>query len=434
MKRPPPPPGPDPLEGDGPAAPGAGGPWDVLILGGGAAGLWAAGTAAQRGRRVLLLEKNRRVGVKILASGGGACNLTTTLTAREAAHWFRRAGERFLGPAFRALSPQDLRAAFEALGVPTSSEPELEKVWPVSRRAHDVAAALLTRARRAGARVLTSSPVTGLARTPSGFAVTTPSGGVQAPRVLLAVGGLSYARTGTTGDGYAWLEGLGHTLTPLAPALAPLVVERPWVRALSGIALDVEARAVSADGRLLLARRRPLLFTHTGLSGPAAMDVSRWFDLPTPPEGPPRLLLDLLPGRDEAEVRAELDAAIASGARAPAWRALPAALPERLRRGLCEERGVDPMRPAGTLTREERHGLVSALKRLELPVVGTRGYDHAEVTAGGVALDEIDPGSMESRLVPGLFVAGELLDLDGPIGGFSFQAAFATAELAGRVL
>jgi predicted Rossmann fold flavoprotein len=281
--------------------------------------------------------------------------------------------------------------------------------------------------------VWTDTAALDLVRDGAGFAVVTARGTLRVPRVLVAAGGRSYPRTGTTGDAYAWLAALGHTLTPLAPALVPLVVDVPWVRALTGIALPVEARVLDDAGALLFARQRPVLFTHLGLSGPAAMDVSRWFSLPAP-DGPRRLVLDLLPGREEALVRADLESALASAPGAPAWRALPDAFPERLRRALATAAGFDPETRAGTLSRERRHALVSALKRLALPVAGTRGYDHAEVTAGGVALDEVDSGTLASRLVPGLFVAGEVLDLDGPIGGFSFQAAFATGELAGRAL
>jgi predicted Rossmann fold flavoprotein len=421
------------LTGDGPGTPGGPERWDAAILGGGAAGLWAAGTAAARGRRVVVLEKNRRVCVKVLASGGGACNLTTTLSADEAARWFGRRGARFLAPAFRALSPAALVAAFETLGVPTETEPALEKVWPVSRRARDVAEALLVRARGAGATVWTDTPALALAREVEGFRVETPRGALRVPRVLVAVGGRSYPRTGTTGDAYAWLEGLGHTVTPLAPALVPLVVDLPWVRALTGIALPVEARVLDTAGATLFARHRPVLFTHLGLSGPAAMDVSRWFALPAP-DGPRRLVLDLLPETDESRVRADLEAALARAPGAPGWRALPEALPERLRRALLGVVGLDGEARAGGLSRDRRHALVQALKRLEVPVAGTRGYDHAEVTTGGVHLDEVDAGTMASQKVPGLFVAGEVLDLDGPIGGFSFQAAFATGELAGRAL
>lgn len=425
-------PAPDTLVADGPGDPATGGPFDALVLGAGAAGLWAAGTAARRGRRVLVLEKNPRVGVKVLASGGGACNLTTTLGPREAARWFRREGGRFLAPAFRALSPAAVREAFAGLGVPTEVEEALEKVWPASRRAHDVAAALLRRAREAGACVRTSTPVTDLRHEAGAWQVLTPHGPVRAPHVLVAVGGRSYARTGTTGDGYAWLAAAGHTITPLAPALVPLVVELGWVRELAGIALEAVVQVLDGAGRVLLERRRPLLFTHTGLSGPAAMDASRWFALPAPAGGPPRLLVDLLPGVAHEAVRERLERALARGG--ALWAALPEALPARLRRALCQVAGAEADLAAAGASREVRHALVQALKRLELPVAGTRGWDHAEVTAGGVALAEVDPGSMASRKAPGLFLAGEVLDLDGPIGGFSFQAAFATGELAGRHL
>jgi predicted Rossmann fold flavoprotein len=404
---------------------------DVLVLGAGAAGLWAAGTAARGGRKVLLLEKNRRVGVKILASGGGHCNLTTTLPAREAARWFGRSGERFLGPSFRALSPQDLVEAFAAMGVPTHAEASLEKVWPDSMRARDVAEALLRRALEAGAKVVTACPALGLRREATGFTVPTPLGDVRAARVLVTTGGRSYPRTGTTGDAYAWLAALGHTITPLAPGLVPLVVDLPWVRDLRGIAVPVVARAESATGEALLERRRPVLFTHAGLSGPAAMDVSRWFAL-APPWRPPRLVLDLAPDVAVEDARRRLDAAIAAAPSGPVWRALPADLPERLRRALAAHAGLPPEARAGETPKALRHALVEAHKRLEIPVAGTLGYDHAEVTAGGVDLGEVDPGTMASRIVPGLFVAGEVLDLDGPIGGFNFQSAFSTAEVAAR--
>lgn len=425
-------PAPDTLQAEGPGDPAQGGPWDALVLGAGAAGLWAAGTAARRGRRVLVLEKNPRVGVKVLASGGGACNLTTTLGPAEAARWFGREGERFLGPAFRALPPAAVRQAFDALGVPTEVEEALEKVWPASRRAHDVAAALLRRALEAGACVRTATPVGALQRTPSGWRVRTPHGEVEAPHVLVAVGGRSYPRTGTTGDGYPWLAAAGHALRPQAPALVPLVVDLAWVRELAGIALEARVEVLEADGRVLLARRRPLLFTHTGLSGPAAMDASRWLSLPAPASGPRRLVLDLLPEASHEALRERIDQRLQAGG--VLWAALPEALPTRLRRALCEQAGARADTPATGVSREVRHALVLALKRLELPVAGTRGWDHAEVTAGGVALAEVDAGTMASRVAPGLFLAGEVLDLDGPIGGFSFQAAFATGELAGRHL
>jgi predicted Rossmann fold flavoprotein len=227
------------------------------------------------------------------------------------------------------------------------------------------------------------------------------------------------------------METLGHRVTPLAPALVPLALDVPWVKDLAGIALPARVRAVAPDGQVLGERTRPLLFTHVGLSGPAAMDVSRWFALAAPWRAP-RLSVDVRPDVPAEEVRRALDAAIAAAPGAPLERALPAEIPERVRRAWVAAAGGDPARPAGETPRALRHAVSETLKGLSLPVAGTRGWDFAEVTAGGVALDEVDPGTMASRVVPGLFVVGEILDLDGPIGGFNFQSAFATAELAGR--
>jgi len=399
-----------PLECPGPLPDAA----DVLILGAGAAGLWAAGTAAARGKSVLLLEKNPRVGVKILASGGTHCNVTTTLEGTALADAFGREGGRFLAPSLRALGPRDVRHTLDALGVPTEEAP-WEKVWPKSRRASDVAHALLRRALDAGAIVRTAVPVLDLQR---GFLVRTPRGDIRSPHVLVTVGGKSYPKAGTTGDGYAWLEALGHTIVRPVPALVPLVVESERVRALSGITIPDARVWAEAGHRKLADRRRPLLFTHTGLSGPAAMDVSRWFEL-----GPAQLHVDFLPDVSEEELRN----AIASAKRVA--RALP--LPARLAEALCEWGGLRGDQAGAETSKAHRHALLHAAKRWSPQVAGTRGFDHAEVTAGGVALDEVDPATMESRIVKGLFVAGEILDVDGPIGGFNFQSAFATGHAAG---
>jgi len=398
---------------------------DVVVIGAGAAGLWAAGTAAARGRRVLLLEKNRRVGVKILASGGGHCNVTTTLEGAALLDAYGRDAARFLAPAMRALPPCDVRAELERLDVATEEGP-YEKVWPRSRRASDVAAALLRRAREAGAIVRTDAPAVDLLRVDGGFLLRTPRGDVHAPRVVVTSGGKSYPGTGTTGDGYPWLAALGHAIVPPVPALVPLVVDAGWVRELAGITVPDARVWVECQGRTLADRRRPVLFTHTGLSGPGPMDASRWFEV-LPRDAGVSLHVDLLPDHTQEEVR---DALAAAPAKRIA-RALPGPLPARLADALCAEAGVPPDLRAAEVRRAQRHALVLALKRWTPRIAGTRGFDHAEVTAGGVALPEVDRATMESRVVPGLFVAGEILDVDGPIGGFNFQSAFATGHAAG---
>jgi predicted Rossmann fold flavoprotein len=408
-------------------------PHDVVVIGGGAAGLWAAAAAARRGSSVLLLEKNARPGVKILASGGGACNLTTSLGAREAAWWFRPRGERFLKAAFHALSPQRLREEFARMGVPTHVEEEMERVWPDSRRARDVLDALIARATGAGVRIATSAAVLGLHRDGDVFAVRTAASTLRARHVVLASGGQSYPRAGATGDGYAWVREMGHTITDLAPALVPLLVDVPWVHELRGIAVPVRARVLDPEGRALIERERPILFTHFGLSGPAAMDVSRFFTLAAP-WAAPRLLLDFAPTRAFDTLRADLDRHASERGASGMEEALPAALPERLRAALVGAAGIPPSSPAANVDRAARHRLVETVKSLELRVEGSRGWDFAEVTAGGVDLDEVDPLTMRSRLVENLWLIGEILDLDGPIGGFNFQSAFATAEIAGEAI
>jgi predicted Rossmann fold flavoprotein len=399
-------------------------------LGGGAAGLWAAAVCAGRGRRTLLLEKNARPGVKILASGGGRCNLTTTLSGPAVAEAFGREGGRFLATALRTLTPTGVREEFARLGVPTHAE-ALEKIWPDSGKSRDVLEALLRRARAAGAEVRTAVAATGVERKDGGLLVRTREGDVACGSVVVAVGGMSYPRTGTTGDGYAWMESLGHTVVRCVPALVPLVVQAPWVRELRGIDVPDARVSVVSEGRALAERRRPLLFTHTGLSGPGPMDVSRWFER-APPWRKPLLALDFLPGRPEEDVRAALAAAAEARPSDPVARSVPGPLPTRLVEALCAVARVPPGKRAAEVSKADRHALVQATKRCVLPVAGTRGFDYAEVTAGGVALEEVDPGTMRSRIVPGLHLIGEILDVDGPIGGFNFQPAFSTAELAGR--
>jgi len=400
--------------------------YDVLVIGAGAAGLIAARCAAERGRRVVLLEKNRRPGAKILVSGGGRCNLTTTVTGPALEVAYGAAAGRWLRHALRAFPPAALRATIEAASVPLKEE-ALEKVFPVSDRAADVLAALLAQSEAAGVRLQCGRPVTALARAEAGFRAETPAGPLHARSVILASGGRSYPQMGTTGDGYRLAAMLGHSVTPTLPALAPLRLDVPWIHALAGLSLaDCGLALEDAAGRLLARRRRPLLFTHQGLSGPGPMDLSAWVEAAGPGC---TLVIDCLPGTSRDALDAALRAGIAAGGRRQAWTLLPDALPERLRRALAEQAGAAVS--GASLDRAARGRLLAVAKGLRLPVGGTLGFAKAEVTRGGIPLDEVDPRTMASRLVPGLYICGELLDVDGPIGGYNFQAAFATGRLAG---
>lgn len=409
---------------------------DCIVVGAGAAGLWAAARLAERGRDVLLLEKTPRTGTKVLASGGTRCNLTTTLGPDDAARSFGPRAERFLRRAFRNLPPGRVREHFAALGVPTVEAP-LDKVFPESQNARDVRDALERWTRGAGARIELSAPARGIERAGEAWRVTCSDGRTfDGELLVLATGGKSYARTGTTGEGYAWLEALGLPLVPTAPALVPLVSPEAWVRALAGIALqDVHVRLENARREVLGRRARPVVFSHRGVSGPGAMDLSE--HVARDASGELCLVLDLVADVTRDELHARLREAAGRRAAPRLTRLLAHAgsepLPRRLLEAVLAQAGIEraDLRP-NELTKARRHALVETLKGLRVPVTGTEGYDRAEVTAGGLDLSAVDPGSMRVHGLDGLIVIGELLDRAGPIGGLSFQAAFAEAEMAAR--
>ncbi|MEC7584866.1 MAG: NAD(P)/FAD-dependent oxidoreductase [Planctomycetota bacterium] len=399
---------------------------DVIVVGAGAAGFMAAAEAARRGRRTLLLEKQQRPGLKILISGGGRCNLTTTRSGADLEAQFGSRRGRFLRHALRSFPPTALRELFEGLGVPLQEE-DLEKLFPVSQRARDVLDALLRHSADCGVELHLGTPLRGLERCGDQYRLATDTGTFGSASVVLATGGRSYPKTGATGDGYGFCRQLGHTVTATVPALAPLVVEEPWLRELQGIVLgDAEIAVLDGRGRPVNARRRPILFTHHGLSGPAPMDLAGDIE----ERGGATVRLDLAPDCTAEQLQEQWLAAARSQGRRRVESQLPANLPERLRRALCVLGGAAGCSLA-ELPRDARRRLLALVKDLRLPVAKSRGFHHAEVTRGGIALDEVEPRTMESRLAPGLYLCGELLDIDGPIGGFNFQAAFATGRLAG---
>jgi hypothetical protein len=422
------------------------GHWDLVVVGAGAAGLVAAARAAERGHKVLLLEKNRKPGAKILMSGGTRCNLTHATDARGIVEAFGPPG-RFLFSALHRLGPQGVVDLFESEGVRTKVEPA-GKVFPASDRALDVLGALLARLKRSGAELAPAQPLHALERTGDGFRLVTSRGTLSASKVILTPGGRSYPGCGTAGDGYGWAAGLGHTIVPPRPALVPFRTDAPWVPPLKGVTMsDVFVRVVerpvgdlaksrserrAAKGRagVLAECRGSFLFTHFGLSGPAVLNVSR---AASACERPEHLVVecDFLPGMPAAELDAQIIRESTAAGKRQMASLVARWLPHRLAETLARRAGVDPEGRAAQLGKADRARLVGAIKHLAVPITGTLGFKKAEVTAGGVALDEVDSRTMQSRLVPGLYVAGELLDLDGPIGGYNFQAAFSTGFLAG---
>ncbi len=416
--------------------------WDVVVVGGGPSGLMAAARAAERGRRTLLLEKNRRPGVKIRMSGGTRCNLTHNTDVRGVVEAFGTSG-RFLHSALSRLGPREVVELFEAEGVKTKVEPG-GKVFPASDRADDVLAALVARLRRSGATLVTEQPVVELRRAASGFELSTSGGSVQADKLILATGGQSYPGCGTTGDGYRWAEAMGLAIVPPRVGLVPITTEAAWVKELSGVTIsdafvrliDPTATDAPRGSRVwrkaaLTERRGAVLFAHFGLTGPAILDVSRVVS-EYPRGRRPLLVCDFLPDVDEDDFDVRLKATVGENGRRQLRHLLAQWLPQRLADALLDFAQVPVDRLASEFARNERARVVRAVKGAEIAVTGTLGFEKAEVTAGGISLKEIDSRTMQVKQVPGLFATGELLDLDGPIGGFNFQAAFSTGNLAGE--
>jgi len=398
---------------------------DVIVAGAGAAGLVAATEAARAGASVVLLEKNDQPGLKILISGGGRCNLTTALSVRAAEAEFGPQPGRFLRHALRTTPPETIRRWVEDRGVETVVEAQ-DKVFPRSGRSRDVRDALVARAVEAGVELWTRCPMVGPpARAESGWVVETARGVLRCRRLVLAIGGSSYPKTGTCGEGYRWLEHIGLDVDEPRPALAPLASDAPWVHELCGVTLaDVECQLRAETGKIVHRRRRPLLFTHRGVSGPGPMDLSRYVEREP---GVHRLFVDLLPdaGGDELERVFAGRGKLGNRLRAETG------LPRRLCRAIVAIHGLTGV-PAAEIAGRSRRRILSALRGLEVPVTGSLGFAHAEVTTGGLPTRMVDPTTFEVQGHAGLFVVGELVDVDGPIGGFSFLIAFASGVLAGR--
>ena len=424
----------------------------MIVVGAGAAGLMAATSAASRGRRVLLLEKNRKLGVKILISGGTRCNITHNCDNAGIIKAFGRNG-RFLHSALAALPPPEVISMIEAAGVATKVE-DTGKIFPVSDRAIDVRDALVNMAVDAGAKISPESPVGQIEQTDNGFAVHVTgdnSRTLNCRSLLITTGGLSYPGCGTTGDGYAWAEQFGHSIVNTVPALVPLLNDQPWANDLKGITIErmmvqlfEEPRAESSDGnsdaatqkkkrkpKSLANREGSFLFTHFGFSGPAPLDVSREVAR-HPDRRSLRLVCDFLPDVKHEALLNRLAEKKNSEAKQQASGLLSEFFPRRLSDQLLIQAGVQPTTRNADLSKAKLLSLTDCVKRLPLEINGTLGFEKAEVTSGGVNLKEVDSKTMQSKLQPNLFFAGEVLDLDGYIGGFNFQSAFSTGWLAGQ--
>jgi predicted Rossmann fold flavoprotein len=409
--------------------------WDLVVVGAGAAGLIAATRAAEGGLRTLLLEKNNKPGVKILMSGGTRCNLTHATDRRGILSMFPKDQAAFLQSALAAFGPEDLQEYVKAEGIALKTE-STGKIFPASDSAVDIQQAFLGRLRRSGALLSTGEGVRNVAqdRESRTWSIETSLRRVTTDRLLLTSGGQSYPGCGTTGDAYRWARELGHSIAVPRPALVPLVIQLPWLNGLQGVTLpDVEVAVISTAApekqKSLAKSRQSFLFTHFGCSGPAVLNVSRavteFENL-----GLLRLRCDWLPEKKEKELGDWLLHEATQGGKRLVSTILAQLLPHRLVEALILNVGVPLDRKLSELTKAERASVLRQIKQTELPVHGTLGFVKAEVTAGGISLGEVDSRTMRSKIIPNLWIAGELLDIDGPIGGYNFQAAFSTGYLA----
>lgn len=404
---------------------------EVVVVGGGAAGMMAAGRCAESGAQTLLLEKNKFLGRKIGITGKGRCNLTTSIASIQQVIEQYPGNGRFLYSSFSQFSNLDTIEFFNGLGLKTVTE-RGQRVFPASEKALDVTRALEKFVRSQNCQVRSECPVSGISVGEGHLEISTPRSRLEARRLIIATGGASYPGTGSTGDGYSWAMSLGHTIKPVRPALVPLESSDGWVCGLQGLSLrNVSAWLTASDGRRMAGEFGEMLFTHFGVSGPIILTLSRMAASELAQGRKPSLHIDLKPALSEETLDRRIQRDFEKYLRKRISNALNELVPNALVPVLLNKAEIDPEKPVHTVSREERKRLVTSLKDLSLIISGTRPLSEAIVTAGGVATEEIDPRTMESRLVPGLFFAGEIIDIDGNTGGFNLQAAFSTGFVAG---
>lgn len=383
---------------------------------------------------MVVFDGATKPGAKVLVSGGSRCNVTNTaVTERD----FWGGPAAIVRRVLRAFPVADTVAFFREIGVALHEEAD-GKLFPDTNRARDVLDALLREAARSGVTLAADHRVFDVAAGPDGFRLTTSRGAFDAGTVVLATGGQSLPKSGSDGAGFAMARGLGHSIVPLTPALAPLLLSSSsdddrMHRQLSGTSQSVEL-TLRVDGLVAIRLTGSLLWTHFGISGPVALNLSRHW-LRAELEGrQPQVFASFCPGASFDEVDRRWSRLAAARPKTSVRTALGGLTPAAFAGHLLERLAIDPAQPLAHFTRENRRRLVHALTSWPLAVVGSRGYNYAEATAGGVALTEIDPKTMESRVRPGLYLVGEILDVDGRIGGFNFQWAWSSGFAAGRAL
>ena len=404
----------------------------VAVVGGGPAGMMAAAEAARRGCRTVLLEQNEKLGKKLYLTGKGRCNVTNAC-AREGFFEAVPRNPRFLYSAFAAFDNRDMMALLEGLGVPLKVE-RGGRVFPASDKSSDVLRAVERYVRESGAEVRLHTRVTGIAVSGGAVrAVRTEAGELPCEAVVLATGGCSYPQTGSTGDGYRFAAACGHTVEPPRGVLTPLVTREAWPAALAGLTLKNVVLSAARGGRTLH-RSEPgeLLFTHFGLSGPTILSASA--HMRHMASGRYTVTLDLKPALTPEQLDQRLLRDLEKNKNRNFSNSLDELLPQKMIPVVVRRSGIPPEEKCNTITREQRAVLLDVLKHFTVEISGFAPLSGAIVTAGGVSVKEVDPKTMQSKLIQGLYFAGEILDVDAYTGGFNLQIAFATGHAAGENL
>ena len=399
--------------------------YDGIIIGGGPAGMFAAITAAKQGAKVLLLERNDRLGKKLLITGKGRCNVTNNCSAQEVLQNTPRNG-RFLFSAMTAFPPEKIMTFFEEKGCALKTE-RGNRVFPVTDKAYSILECLQNELRRQGVTVKTARVREILTEEGRVTGVRTQNEMISAQWVILATGGTSYPTTGSTGDGYAMVEALGHTIIPAEGSLVPLETAGHDCQDMQGLALrNCGVKLLSAKGKVLYKDFGELLFTHFGVSGPTVLSASCHLK----GDGC-QLVIDLKPALEENKLDDRIQRDLELYKNRSMENALTDLLPRSIIPVVLRRLKIDPQMQANSLTKQKRRALVELLKGFRVEITGKRPVAEAIITSGGVKVSEIDPKTMESRKVPGLYFAGEIIDCDAYTGGFNLQIAWATAYAAG---
>jgi len=388
-------------------------------------------TAAQRGLHVVLLEPNKMLGKKLRITGKGRCNVTNNCDVKTVLANIPGDG-RFLYSALNRLNPQDTMALFESLGVPLKTE-RGSRVFPVSDRSHDIANALERAYAHAGGKIVHAAATDIRTRDGAVCAVVTPEGTIDCGAAVICTGGLSYPLTGSTGDGYRLAQRLGHTVTPTRPSLVPLESDDPWCAEMQGFSLrNVTLTVYDERNKVIYSDLGEMLFTHFGVSGPLVLSASA--HMRDFAQHKYRLSIDLKPALDEKKLDARILRDFQKYANRDFKNALYDLAGHAMIPVLVRLSGIPEDTKVNAITREQRHKLVELFKHFPVSVTGTRPIDEAIITSGGVSLREINPRTMGSKLVPGLYFAGEVLDLDAYTGGFNLQIAWSTGAMAGNAV